>query len=85
MLAVRKQQKAFGRGSLKMLTPSNRRILPIREYTDADGNTEVILCVANVSRAPRPRNWNCRSTPTKCRWRCSAAARSRPSASCRSC
>ncbi|MBF8748053.1 maltose alpha-D-glucosyltransferase [Pseudomonas monteilii] len=52
LLAVRKQQKAFGRGSLRLLTPSNRRILAyIREYTDADGNTEVILCVANVSRA----------------------------------
>ena len=52
MLAVRKQQKAFGRGSLRTLTPSNRRILAyIREYTDADGNPEVILCVANVSRA----------------------------------
>jgi maltose alpha-D-glucosyltransferase/alpha-amylase len=52
LLAVRKQQKAFGRGSLRTLTPSNRRILAyIREYTDADGNTEVILCVANVSRA----------------------------------
>ena len=52
LLAVRNQQKAFGRGTLKMLTPSNRRILAyIREYTDADGNSEIILCVANVSRA----------------------------------
>ncbi|MBK4999650.1 maltose alpha-D-glucosyltransferase [Pseudomonas sp. S31] len=52
LLAVRNQQKAFGRGSLRLLTPSNRRILAyIREYTGADGNTEVILCVANVSRA----------------------------------
>ncbi|AVD85879.1 MULTISPECIES: maltose alpha-D-glucosyltransferase [unclassified Pseudomonas] len=52
LLAVRKQQKAFGRGTFKMLTPSNRRILAyLREYTDANGNTEVILCVANVSRA----------------------------------
>lgn len=52
LLAVRKQQKAFGRGSLNMLSPSNRRILAyIREYTGADGKTEVILCVANVSRA----------------------------------
>ncbi|MFV3317027.1 maltose alpha-D-glucosyltransferase [Pseudomonas sp. NY15374] len=52
LLAVRKQQKAFGRGTLKMLTPSNRRILAyVREYTDADGNNETILCVANVSRA----------------------------------
>ncbi|MEN0038566.1 MAG: maltose alpha-D-glucosyltransferase [Cellvibrio sp.] len=52
MLAVRKQQKAFGRGSLKILTPVNRRILAyIREYTNADGTTEIILCVANMSRA----------------------------------
>ncbi|MGF6392006.1 maltose alpha-D-glucosyltransferase [Pseudomonas plecoglossicida] len=52
LLAVRKQQKAFGRGSLRTLTPSNRRILAyIREYTDAEGNSETILCVANVSRA----------------------------------
>ncbi|MDE1166586.1 MAG: maltose alpha-D-glucosyltransferase [Pseudomonas sp.] len=52
LLAVRKQQKAFGRGTLKMLSPSNRRILAyIREYTGADGKTELILCVANVSRA----------------------------------
>ena len=37
--------------TLRTLSPSNRRILAyIREYTDADGNTEVILC-ANVSRA----------------------------------
>lgn len=52
MLAVRKQQKAFGRGSLKMLAPANRRILAyLREYTSPDGVTEIILCVANVSRA----------------------------------
>ncbi len=52
MLAVRKQQKAFGRGVLKMLSPSNRRILAYtREYTGPDGHTEIILCVANVSSA----------------------------------
>ena len=52
MLSVRKQQKAFGRGSLKMLSPSNRRILAYtREYTGPDGKTEIILCVANVSSA----------------------------------
>ncbi|NVZ64112.1 maltose alpha-D-glucosyltransferase [Pseudomonas gingeri] len=51
LLAVRKQQKAFGRGSLKMLSPANRRILAYtREYTGADGKSEIILCVANVSR-----------------------------------
>ncbi|OLF54078.1 maltose alpha-D-glucosyltransferase [Pseudomonas chlororaphis] len=52
MLAIRKQSKAFGRGSLKMLAPSNRRILAYtREYTGADGKHEIILCVANVSRS----------------------------------
>ncbi|MGN8277592.1 maltose alpha-D-glucosyltransferase [Pseudomonas sp. SMN5] len=52
MLAVRKQSKAFGRGTLKMLSPSNRRILAYtREYTGADGKHEIILCVANVSRS----------------------------------
>ena len=52
MLAVRKQQKAFGRGSLKLLAPANRRILAyLREYTSEAGVTEIILCVANVSRA----------------------------------
>jgi maltose alpha-D-glucosyltransferase/alpha-amylase len=51
MLAIRKQSKAFGRGSLKMLSPSNRRILAYtREYTGVDGKHEIILCVANVSR-----------------------------------
>jgi maltose alpha-D-glucosyltransferase/alpha-amylase len=52
LLAVRKQSKAFGRGTLKMLSPSNRRILAYtREYTGVDGKHEVILCVANVSRS----------------------------------
>ncbi|WP_313740240.1 maltose alpha-D-glucosyltransferase [Pseudomonas sp.] len=51
LIAVRNQQKAFGRGTLKALTPSNRRILAyVREYTDEAGNHEIILCVANVSR-----------------------------------
>ena len=52
LLSIRKQFKAFGRGSLKMLAPSNRRILAyIREFTTATGETEVIFCVANVSRS----------------------------------
>ena len=46
MLAIRASTKAFGRGSVTMLHPGNRKILAyVREY---DG--EVILCVANVSR-----------------------------------
>ncbi|AZC18760.1 maltose alpha-D-glucosyltransferase [Pseudomonas sp. CMR5c] len=52
LLAVRKQSRAFGRGTLKMLSPNNRRILAYtREYTGADGKQEIILCVANVSRS----------------------------------
>ena len=52
LLAIRKQFKAFGRGTLKMLAPSNRRILAyLREFTGANGETEVIFCVANVSRS----------------------------------
>ncbi|GGJ86153.1 maltose alpha-D-glucosyltransferase [Pseudomonas matsuisoli] len=51
MLAVRKQQKAFGRGTMTLLSPSNRRILAyLREYTTPTGEQETILCVANVSR-----------------------------------
>lgn len=51
MLSIRKQQKAFGRGSLKILSPANRRILAyVREY-NKDNSNEIILCVANMSRA----------------------------------
>jgi maltose alpha-D-glucosyltransferase / alpha-amylase len=55
MLTIRKQQQAFGRGSLRLLYPTNRRVLAyLREYAGADGSdqaAETILCVANVSRA----------------------------------
>ncbi|TLX62747.1 maltose alpha-D-glucosyltransferase [Stutzerimonas nosocomialis] len=52
LLAIRKQFKAFGRGTLKMLAPSNRRILAyLREYTAPNGEQEMILCVANLSRS----------------------------------
>lgn len=49
MLALRGRHPAFGRGSLRFLTPGNRKILAyLREY---DGDT--ILCVANLSRLPQ--------------------------------
>ncbi|MFC3607396.1 maltose alpha-D-glucosyltransferase [Stutzerimonas tarimensis] len=52
LLSVRRQFQAFGRGTLKMLAPANRRILAyLREYTAEDGSAQVILCVANVSRS----------------------------------
>lgn len=47
LIAVRKQHEAFGRGAFRMLYPRNRKILAyIRQHED-----DVILCVANLSRA----------------------------------
>ncbi|WP_084544754.1 MULTISPECIES: maltose alpha-D-glucosyltransferase [Derxia] len=47
MLGVRKQHRAFSRGELKMLYPTNRKVLAyVRRFED-----ETLLCVANVSRA----------------------------------
>ncbi|MEZ2409289.1 maltose alpha-D-glucosyltransferase [Bosea sp. RCC_152_1] len=47
ILAVRKEHKAFGRGTLRFLYPKNRKAFAyLREY---DGET--ILCVANLSRS----------------------------------
>jgi maltose alpha-D-glucosyltransferase/alpha-amylase len=47
MLAVRKQHRAFGRGTQRFLRPMNRKVLAyLREYEG-----ETILCVANVSRS----------------------------------
>ncbi|HEY8515277.1 MAG TPA: maltose alpha-D-glucosyltransferase [Candidatus Binatia bacterium] len=46
LIALRKQHKAFGRGSISFLTPSNRKVLSfVRHYED-----ETILVVANLSR-----------------------------------
>lgn len=51
LLAVRKQYQAFGRGSLRLLYPANRKIFAyVRSYGDpANGTQETILCLANVS------------------------------------
>jgi maltose alpha-D-glucosyltransferase/alpha-amylase len=47
MLAVRRQHRALGRGSLHFLYPKNRKILAyLREYAG-----ETILCVANLARS----------------------------------
>ncbi len=46
IIALRKQHKAFGRGTLEFLEPSNQRVLAyLRRYQD-----ETILVVANLSR-----------------------------------
>ncbi len=49
IIAVRRSHVSFGRGSLRFLYPSNRKVLVyLREFQN-----ERILCVANVSRAPQ--------------------------------
>lgn len=46
MIAVRKQHPAFGRGTMTLLYPRNRKVLTyVREMDD-----ERVLCVANLSR-----------------------------------
>ncbi|HZR37376.1 MAG TPA: putative maltokinase, partial [Nevskia sp.] len=55
MLGIRKQHQAFGRGTLKLIYPTNRRVLAyLREYAPDNGHAETILCVANVSRSAQP-------------------------------
>jgi len=54
LLNVRKPHQAFGRGTLTLIYPSNRKILAyLREYSDPKkgGATETILCVANLSQS----------------------------------
>jgi maltose alpha-D-glucosyltransferase/alpha-amylase len=49
-IALRRRHRAFGRGTLTLLSPSNRKILAfVRQFED-----ETILCVANLSRTPQP-------------------------------
>jgi maltose alpha-D-glucosyltransferase/alpha-amylase len=48
MLAIRSGHPAFGRGTLTLLSPKNRKVLAyIREY---DGDT--LLCVVNLAHSP---------------------------------
>ncbi|EJW12417.1 Trehalose synthase [Rhodovulum sp. PH10] len=47
LIGVRKSSQVFGRGSMTILRPSNRAVLAyLRQY-----GSEVILCVANLSRS----------------------------------
>jgi len=55
MIALRKLFQVFGRGTLKFLNPTNRRILAyLRELDHDDGFCETVLCVANLSRFAQP-------------------------------
>jgi maltose alpha-D-glucosyltransferase/alpha-amylase len=50
LLTVRKAHRAFGRGSLTLLYPGNRKVLAyLRQY-----ESETILCIANLSRSAQP-------------------------------
>ena len=50
LVAVRKNYKAFGRGSIRFLEPGNRKILAyVREWED-----QTLLCVVNLSRNAQP-------------------------------
>jgi maltose alpha-D-glucosyltransferase/alpha-amylase len=50
MIALRKQFKVFGRGTLEFLQAPNRKILAyVRRYED-----ELVLCIANLSRTVQP-------------------------------
>jgi maltose alpha-D-glucosyltransferase/alpha-amylase len=50
LIALRKQSKVFGRGTLEFLPTANRKILTyVRKYED-----ETVLCVANLSRTLQP-------------------------------
>jgi maltose alpha-D-glucosyltransferase / alpha-amylase len=50
MIALRKQLKVFGRGSLHFLSPANRKVLAyVRRHEN-----ETVLCVANLSRTVQP-------------------------------
>ncbi len=46
LIAARRSRRAFGRGSLQFLYPSNRKVIAyLRTYGD-----EIVLCIANLAR-----------------------------------
>jgi maltose alpha-D-glucosyltransferase / alpha-amylase len=49
MIAARRARRAFGRGTLQFLYPSNRKVIAYLRCYDH----ETILCVANLSRSPQ--------------------------------
>ena len=55
MIHARKQHPAFGLGDFADLGGSNPSVLSyVREHTDANGVTDTMLCVNNLSRFPQP-------------------------------
>ncbi len=54
MIALRKLFHVFGRGTQEFLNPENRKILAYLRHYEEDGNSETVLCVANLSRFSQP-------------------------------
>jgi maltose alpha-D-glucosyltransferase/alpha-amylase len=54
MIALRKLFQVFGRGTLEFLHPENRKVLAYVRCYEADGHSETVLCVANLSRFAQP-------------------------------
>ena len=56
MIALRKLFRVFGRGTLDFLDPENRKVLAyVRRLKDEEsGQSETVLCVANLSRFAQP-------------------------------
>jgi len=54
MIALRKLFHVFGRGTQEFLNPDNRKILAYLRQNEEDGNSETVLCVANLSRFSQP-------------------------------
>lgn len=55
MIHVRKQHPAFATGEFRDLGGSNPSVLAYQRVLErADGETDVVLCVNNLSRFPQP-------------------------------
>jgi maltose alpha-D-glucosyltransferase/alpha-amylase len=55
MLEIRRRYRALAEGTFEDLGGSNPAVLAfLREYVDADGNAETVLCAHNLSRHPQP-------------------------------
>lgn len=54
MLAMRRSSQVFGRGRITMLHPGNRKVLAYLRELGNGPDHEVVLCVANISRAAQP-------------------------------
>ena len=86
MIQARRRHDAFGLGSFTDLGGSNPSVLSLRPRAPTDdGTPRSILCVNNLSRFPQPVELDLRRFEGRSRSSCSAACRSRRSASCPTC